>query len=141
MKLDMPLLISGSENGISIKTTLKSVFLSYVLSIVLLAIFAIILTYTSFPESSISMVVMIVSIISILYAAKMSAGKVKSRGWLAGATTGLFYMVILYLISLIFIQRPVFDIQVLKVFGIGILVGAVGGVIGINLKKNEKKRR
>ena len=141
MKLNLPSFNGMSEQGINFKMIIKSVFMSYVLSIVLLAIFAAVLTYTSFPETSISAVVMAVSIISILYAAKMAAVKGKNRGWLIGATAGLLYMFILYLISLVFTHRPVLDSHILMVFGIGVLAGAIGGVIGINLRKNEKKRR
>lgn len=141
MKFNLPSFNSVIEQGINFKTIIKSVLISYVLSIILLAIFSIILTYTSFPESSISLVVMVVSIISILYAAKIAAAKAKSRGWIIGSAAGLMYMFILYLISLIFTHRPVFDSHVFSIFGIGLLAGAIGGVIGINLKKNEKKRK
>lgn len=141
MKFSLLSFTGMSEQGINFRTIFKSVLMSYVLSIILLAIFAIVLTYTSFPESSISTVVMGVSIISILYAAKLAAEKAKSRGWLIGSAAGLLYMFILYLISLVFTHRPVFDAHALMVFGIGILAGAIGGIIGINLKTSEKKRR
>lgn len=139
--MSIPSLAAIEEQGLSLKGILKSVFISYGLSIILLAIFAIILTYTNFPEGSIPTVVLIISIISILYAAKMSAKKAKSKGWLVGSIAGLTYMFILYLISLIFTQRPVFDAHVLFVLLIGVITGAVGGIIGINFKKPEKRFR
>lgn len=138
-KINIPTITSIEEQGLNTTTIIKSVLISYGLSIVLLAIFAIILTYTSFPESSIPTVVLVVSILSILYAGKLSAKKAKSRGWLAGSITGLLYMVILYLISLTFTQRAVFDSYVILIFILGLITGAVGGIIGINLKKPEKR--
>lgn len=125
----------------SISNIIKNVLKSYILSIILLIIFAAILTYSDFPESSIPTVVLIVSIVSILYASKLSANKVKNRGWLIGSITGFFYATILYLISLIFNQRAIFDMHVLFIFVISMLFGAIGGVIGINFKKTEKRYR
>lgn len=120
---------------------LKNVLMAYILSIILLIVFAIILTYTSFPEGSIPTVVLVVSIIGILFGAKLSASKAKSRGWLVGSVTGLLYMLILFLISLLFNQRPAWDMHVLFIFAVGFIAGAVGGVIGINFKKPEKRYR
>ena len=119
----------------------KNVFMAYGLSLTLLIVFAMVLTYTSFPESSISTVVLIVSIISILFGAKLSATKAKSRGWLIGSVTGFLYMLILYFVSLFFNQRPILDMHVLFILLMGFIVGAVGGIIGINFKKTEKRYR
>lgn len=140
-KISIPSLLSIQEQGVSIKTILKGVLTSYILSVILLAIFAVIITYTNFPESSIPTVVLTISILSILYAGKIAAKKAKSKGWLVGSVSGLMYMFILYLISLIFSQRAVFDAHVAFIFLIGLVAGAVGGIIGINFKKSEKRYR
>lgn len=140
-KIGLQTIKTIQDEGLSLSTILKSVFISYGVSIVLLAIFAIILTYTSFPESSISTTVLMVSILSILYASKIAAKKAKNRGWLVGSITGLVYMIILYLISFIFTERVVFDLHVLCIFLTGLVAGAIGGVVGINLKKPEKRYR
>ncbi len=129
------------EQDVKVMNIFKNILIAYVLSLVLLLIFAVILTYTNIPESSITTVVLAVSIIGILYGSKLSASKAKSRGWLIGSVTGLLYMFILYLISLLANNRVIFDMHVLSVFIIGIVAGAVGGIIGINFKKNEKRHR
>lgn len=140
-KINIPIINAIDENDNNAGIVFKSIIKAYVLSLVLLATFAAILTYTSFSESSIPIAVMVVSIISILYASKCSAKKAKSRGWLIGSITGFTYMFILYLISLVFIERPVFDMHVLLIWVVGLISGAIGGIIGINLKKPEKRLR
>lgn len=137
-KINLPNL-DMNEQSLNGAEIIKSVFISYGLSIFLLALFAVILTYTSVPESYISNVVFIISIVSILYAGKIATKKVKSRGWLIGSITGIVYMLILYLLSLIFTKRPVFDMHVLFIFAMGFLAGAIGGIFGINLRKQEKR--
>lgn len=129
------------EQDLRLVNVFKNILIAYALSLFLLLIFAIMLTYTTIPESSITMVVLVVSIIGILYGAKLSASKAKSRGWLIGSVTGLLYMFILYLVSILANNRPILDMHVLFVFVIGLIAGAVGGVIGINFKKSEKRYR
>lgn len=141
MKKIMLSVSSIEDSGLNIKTIIKSIIISYGLSLILFVIFAAILTYTRFPENAIPTIVLVVTIISIIYAAQLSAKKAKSRGWLVGSITGLMYIFILYIISLIFTQRAVFDTHLLVIFLIAFISGAVGGVIGINIKKPEKKYR
>lgn len=118
---------------------LKGTIFGYGAIIPFFITFALILTYTKFPEKYISLAVMITSIISIMYAGSVSAKGFDSKGWLQGGFTGLFYMLILYLASSVIFKKYTLDRTVLTNGLIGILSGITGGIIGTNTK--SKKRR
>jgi putative membrane protein (TIGR04086 family) len=61
--------------------------------------------------------------------------KVEARGWLNGALVGLIYMVILFLLSLLFKTGISFDRVIVFRLFMGFVIGALSGVIGINLKQ------
>lgn len=133
--------VSIQDSGFKVSTIAKSIFFAFLLSIVLLFVFSIILTYTNFPESTIPTVVLTITIISIIFGAEMSGKKARTRGWLTGGITGLTYIILLYIISIIFVERPIFNSHLLVILLISFVSGSLGGIIGINLKKSEKKNR
>lgn len=118
----------------------KGIVISYLITIPTFIIFAIILTYTSFPEKYISSTVMVTTIISILIAGSTATKNVKNKGWMNGGFVGLVYTIVLYLISSIILKNFLIDKHVITVLIIGIITGAIGGIIGINLKKNIHSR-
>lgn len=129
-----------SENGVSIGSILKGVLLAYVVTLVIFLIFAVVITYTSFPEGSIPTVVVITTIVSIIYAGTRVAKNARSKGWLNGAIAGMAYMVILYVASCLALTGFVFDRYVIYMLFLGILAGAFGGIMGINLKGSHKNK-
>lgn len=126
--------ISNDKNNSSVLVVGKGVLLAFIISIVLLVLYGILLTITSISEASMPTAVMIVTMLSIALAGIYTAIKVKSKGWLNGALVGLIYMVILFLLSLIFKTGISFDKFILFRMFMGFVIGALSGVIGINLK-------
>lgn len=124
----------ASDNKISIGAIVKGVILAYFITLIVFLVFAILITYTNFPESAIPTVVIVTTILSIVIAGTSVAKKVKSKGWLNGAITGIAYMVILYIISSLALTGFVFDKYVVYMMFLGLCIGAFGGIIGINLK-------
>lgn len=118
----------------------KGIVISYLITIPTFIIFAIILTYTSFPEKYISSTVMVTTIISVLIAGSTATRNVKNKGWMNGGFVGLVYTIVLYLISSIILKNFLIDKHVITVLIIGIITGAIGGIIGINLKKSIHSR-
>ena len=98
-------------------------------------IFSFILTYTDFPEKTISPIVLILTVISVALAGLLTAKHRASGGWLAGAVTGLLYMLILFCIGGIAFDTVTFGVNTFAMFALGMLSGAFGGILGINLKK------
>lgn len=126
--------VSNEKSGISIVVIGKSVLMAYIISIIMLIVYGIILSITSLSETSLPTAVMIITVASIALAGIYSAIKVESMGWLNGAIVGLAYMVILFLLGIIFKTGAALDSFLLFRLFLGFVVGALAGIIGINLK-------
>ena len=87
-----------SSSNKFIKKIFKGVLISLVVSFVLLAIFAIVLTYTSVSENTIVPVIIVVTGISILVGTILESRKIVKNGIWLGGIIGLVYVLILYII-------------------------------------------
>ena len=123
-----------SEGGISTWNILKSVGMAYLITLLIFLVLAIILTYTEFPEAMVPTAVVITTLISIMLAGTSVARRARTRGWINGGLAGLVYMLILYLMSSFTVVDFRIDQYVWAMLISGILAGALGGVVGINLK-------
>ena len=122
------------------KRILKGIGIAYLVTIPLFLIFALILCSTSFPEKFITPAVVITTIISLLVAGSVATRNLKSRGWLNGAIVGFLYMFILYIIGSIVCKNFSLTGYVWTMLLIGVLTGAIGGILGINLHSNKYKK-
>jgi len=129
-----------ADNGISIGVILKGILTAYIITIIIFLVFAVVITYTDFPESAIPAVVVVTTIISIIIAGSKVASRAKSKGWLNGAIAGILYMTILYIASSLIFNGFTFDRYVIYMFILGLFSGAFGGIIGINLKGSGRRR-
>lgn len=112
----------------------KSVAISALFAFMIFLIMAIIVTYTSAPESIIPLVTSIVMVLSIAFSGLITAIKKKKNGFLQGLITGGIYVIFIILLSWIFIDKFSFD-KFIIIKGItGIISGGIGGMIGVNLK-------
>jgi putative membrane protein (TIGR04086 family) len=113
----------------------KAIILAYIITIPVFIVLALIATYTKFPEKLILPAVIVTTIISILIASSASTSNLKSKGWLNGSLVGLTYMIVLYLVSSIVFKNFSINEHVITNTVIGVLTGAIGGIIGINIKR------
>ncbi len=124
--------------GLNPLLLLKGLIASYIITIPAFLLFALILSNVDFPQRLVTPVVVIITVISVLTAGAVSTRGVRSRGWLNGSIVGLVYMVILYLFSSIVYKNFALDRNVLTMAVIGVLSGAIGGIVSINTKKSPK---
>lgn len=117
---------------------LKGLLASYIVTIPAFLLFALILANLDFPQRLITPVVVVITVISVLTAGAVSTRGVRSKGWLNGSIVGLVYMLILYLFSSIVYKNFALDRNVLTMAVIGVLSGAIGGIVSINTKKSPK---
>lgn len=111
---------------------IKGSIISFLISIILLFIFASLLVYTSLQETTIKPVVIIISIVSILIGSSLSSIKIKKNGIINGALVGFIYILTLYILSSIsFIGFNLNMYSIIIMIG-AILSGMVGGIIGVN---------
>ncbi|MGE5473993.1 MAG: TIGR04086 family membrane protein [Ignavibacteriales bacterium] len=124
-----------AEGGNSILSILKGVGLSYIMTLAIFLIVALFLCFTEFPETMIGSAVVVTTIISIMFGGTCVARKARTHGWLNGAIAGLTYMVILYVLSSFTGKGFGISQYIIIMMLVGIAAGAVGGIVGINLKK------
>ena len=130
------------ENGRkmpSILSVLKSVAVAYGITILFLFIFAILVTYTDFPEGFVSAVVLVMTVLSVMLSGVLTARGNKTQGWLCGALSGVLYMMLLYVLSSLAFDYISFCLNTVSIFLIGLFSGTFGGIIGINMKGAKRR--
>lgn len=114
---------------------LKSISLCYGLTVIMLALLALVVTYMPLSEGVVPTIVLLISILSIILSGMMVARSVSRKGWLCGSVTGVVYIITLYLIGAMVFQNFSFGITFLTMLVIGALSGAFGGIIGVNTNR------
>lgn len=107
---------------------------SILLTLVLLFVFSIILAYTNTSEATIIPVIIGITGISILSGSSIATSKIKKRGIINGMIVGGVYIFALYIISSILNNGFSLNIYSIIMILIGIIAGALGGIVGVNLK-------
>lgn len=113
---------------------IKGSITAIVITLILLFIFSIILTYTSIKESTMSPVVIVITAVSILIGSSISTLKIKKMGLVNGALVGLIYILTIYVISSITGLGFALQLQTIIMMLAAIGAGMIGGIIGVNLK-------
>lgn len=126
--------VKESEFSKNIIRIIKGSVTAIILTLILLLIFAIILTYTPLQENAINPVIIVISGISILIGSSISTIKINKNGLINGSLVGLIYILSIYLISSIagagFNLNSYSAIMII----VSIIMGMIGGIIGVNLK-------
>ena len=126
--------MEGFEKNNIFQKILKGVGISFAFTLISLTIFSALLTYTSLSESLIQPVVISVTGISILAGSFFATRKVGKNGIIKGIAVGLIYILLIYLTSsLVNGGNFAFTIGSIIMILIGILCGAIGGIIGVNI--------
>ena len=112
---------------------IKGSVFSILITLILLFIYAILLTSTNIPESTMSVVVITITGISILIGSSISSFKIKKRGIVNGGLVGLIYIITIYLISSIALMGFSMNITSTIMLTVAIVIGMIGGIIGVNL--------
>jgi len=112
----------------------KGSIIAIFISLILLFIFAAVLTYTNINESTINPVIIVISGISILIGSSVSTLKIRKNGLINGGAVGLIYILTIYILSSI--TGIGFNLNIYSVIMciISVIAGMIGGIIGVNLK-------
>lgn len=122
----------NNSNGIVI--ILKGTLISIIATIVLLMIFAAVLTYSNINENTMPTVIIVVTALCILVGSQITTSKIKRNGIVNGALVGAIYILALYLISSIISKDFSLNIYSIIMMATSILIGGIGGIIGVNKK-------
>lgn len=113
---------------------MKGVGISFIATLIILLIFATILTYSNISESTITPVIIIITAISILLGSSIVNTKIKKNGLINGGCIGGIYILIIYLISSLLNWDFGLNIEAIILTVAGIAFGILGGIIGVNKK-------
>lgn len=111
----------------------KGAFRATLITIILLVLFSIVMSFTEVGTQVVSVVFLLITCISIIYGAIYAARKNNRKGWVTGIIVALLYMALLYILSGFFFGSFAIDSKDLSRLGIALLVGALSGMLGINI--------
>lgn len=112
--------------------SLKSLLLAYMITVILILVFSLLLTFTSLSESRIPLLNTIVMIVSIASGSIYGARNIKEKGFIVGGIIGIVYYLILILLNFLFLNSVVFDMFSITKLVLASIIGVIGGMIGIN---------
>ncbi len=122
---------------VHLTSVITNVLLTYIISVAMLFGIAVAITYSDFPESYSQATILVVTILSALIVGLLVAKGAKTNGWMWGALGSAVYMLLLYIIGSIVFGSFTFGIGFFVILIIALLAGAVGGVIGVNLRSRR----
>lgn len=123
------------DNKNNFMNIFKGIVISFILTLILLFLFSIVLTYTNIDENTIAPVIIIITVISILIGSSISTTKIKKNGIVNGGIIGLVYILTLYLISSIVETGFSLNTHSIIMMILSIMAGMIGGIVGVNVKK------
>ncbi|WIV10753.1 TIGR04086 family membrane protein [Proteiniborus sp. MB09-C3] len=113
---------------------IRGTIIGLMLTILLILIFTITLTYTKLSEELIPLINSIIMILGITSGAIFTSRKLERKGWLSGGLIGILYFIIIFFISALFVKSFAMDKYLLIKGLLAIITGCIGGMIGINIK-------
>ncbi len=125
-----------TENKTSqVSALVSGIAAAYAITCIVFIGYSLLITYSSFSDSSMPMVVTLTSLASVIVAGFDAAKGAESKGWLWGIIAGVIYAVILAAIGFWVNKGFTFDSRTITLLVLSVAGGGLGGVIGINLKK------
>lgn len=111
----------------------EGVLRSFIITVLMLLIFAVIITFVEVDEYMSSIFYIVTTILSIMYGAIYASQKIRKKGWFIGIVVALLYVIILYVVSVISGNSAVIGYDGIKRFVLALLVGSISGMIGVNM--------
>lgn len=112
---------------------LKSLAICFIISFIMIVVYALILSFSSVSDISMSKVTQAILIISIAISSIYGSKKLRQRGWMFGMVLGLLFSLLLIPFAMTFGQSVAFDLYLIAKLFVSAVVGAIGGIIGVNL--------
>ena len=111
---------------------IKGSIISIIITLIVLTIYAAVLSYTTVSESTMVPVVITITGISILIGSSIGNFKASRNGLLNGAIIGGIYLLSLYVLSGLIYQNFGLTMTSIIVIISGMICGMFGGIIGVN---------
>ncbi len=118
--------------------TVKSLGISYILSIVLLFVLSIIATIFTMESRAVNIGITLITCLSTLTCGYMTARGVGRSGLINGVLAGVLYTAFLYLIGCLVINQFSFNLATIIAIIMGVVCGGLGGVFAVNTKRRRR---
>ena len=115
---------------------LKALFVSLIITFACIILFAFIIKWASLPDKVISPVNMAIKAISVFFGA-MVLTRNSTKGMLQGLLFAGIYTILAFTIFSILAQKLTLGLGLIADLAFAVVVGAIGGVVGVNVKKNK----
>ena len=126
------------STGNNIKRIVKGTIFSIGITILLLLVYSVLLTYTRLSESTIPIVVLFITGVSILIGSQISTVHIRKNGIINGGLIGVIYILTIYLISSLITGK--FGLNIYA--GIMVIISCLaGGIRWNNRCKQEVIKR
>ena len=130
-----------SSGGMSPKRTALALIITIITVALFLLIAALVLTYAPVPMSSVSVVSRIILLAGAFVCGFWNGAGGRKSGWLLGIVGGALYMLIITVIGMFVRDEYSFSAKTAINSLSGIVLGAGGGIFGINSTKSKKYKK
>lgn len=124
----------ASENNGVVKIFALNLVIEFILTIIMLFILSLLLSMTDLEEKIIEPAIIGITAFAIMVGGFITSKKIKNKGIVVGVIQGILYMLILYLTSSFINMDFTLSVKSFTMIGIGIVGGAIGGIVGVNIK-------
>lgn len=129
--------IKKSSSSSLLGCILKGTLIALCVSLVLVLVFAFLLKFTNIPDSAIKPINQVIKGVSVFVGVFVGMKKIKELGLVSGLLIGIFYTILAFLVFSILGGYFVFDLTFLTDIIFGAIIGAICGIICVNLKKSS----
>ena len=126
--------VSRPSEGLNLKYVVLGVVAAFLLAVVLSGIMGVVMYQGWLSEAYSPLVMNIASFASLFFGAVYTGRRASTSGWVHGGLTGLFYIVTVTVIGLLAFDQLAPLVVLLERAGLGLILGAVAGTVGINLR-------
>lgn len=113
----------------------KGVVGSLAVTVLLTAIFSLIVSFVDFSPAIFSGVFVVITSLGLIFGTIVGAKLHGSKGWLVGLSVGISFYIALYVTGVLFGAEATLSFYDLIKFSLCVLVGVLSGMLGINLGK------
>ncbi|MBR1654250.1 MAG: TIGR04086 family membrane protein [Clostridia bacterium] len=114
----------------------KGFIIALLISLICIFLYAVILVNTTIQEKTIKPVIITITGISILIGSSISSLKIKKKGIVNGMCVAVLYLGSFYILSSIALCGFYLNLSSIITILVGIAFGGIGGIIGVNIKRN-----
>lgn len=116
-----------------LKEYTKFMIISILLGIIITCLIGVLLAYTNINDNMMGTLVFVGIAISTFLGSTLLNRKIKKRGYLYGLIFGLIFFILIYTFSSLAASALVMNTTVLVYLIMSLLIGAIGGIVGVNI--------